>query len=117
MSAVLSLPVEAPGEPAGTLRPGMTVRWKSGRYPVGALRGGTARAAITAHPRAPEPTGTSRRRLGARTAPGGIVVAPGGIVVGRGYRVRERPASAHRHTAGVPGAAPDRASRSIRLRW
>ncbi|AOW85163.1 hypothetical protein BC342_00020 [Streptomyces olivaceus] len=39
MSAVLSLPVDAPNEPAGTLRPGMTVRWKRGRYLVGALQG------------------------------------------------------------------------------
>ncbi|MEU5633639.1 Mu transposase C-terminal domain-containing protein [Streptomyces rishiriensis] len=39
MSAVLSLPVDAPDEPAGMLRPGMTVRWKGGRYLVGALQG------------------------------------------------------------------------------
>ena len=45
MSAVLSQPVDAPGEPAGTLRPGMTVRWKAGRYLVGALQGATVHLA------------------------------------------------------------------------
>lgn len=45
MSAVLSLPVDAPDAPAGTLRPGMTVQWKTGRYLVGALQGSTVHLA------------------------------------------------------------------------
>ncbi|WP_439947370.1 hypothetical protein [Streptomyces sp. BBFR109] len=45
MSAVLSQPVDAPDAPAWTLRPGMTVQWKTGRYLVGALQGSTVHLA------------------------------------------------------------------------
>jgi hypothetical protein len=45
MSAVPGMPVDAPNKPAGTLRPGMTVRWKAGRYLVGALQGATVHLA------------------------------------------------------------------------
>jgi transposase InsO family protein len=37
--SVLTAPADAPAQPAVTLQPGTTVRWKSGRYLVGAVQG------------------------------------------------------------------------------
>ncbi len=42
---VLTAPADAPAQPAVTLQPGMTVRWKSGRYLVGAVQGATVHLA------------------------------------------------------------------------
>ncbi|MFJ7181050.1 Mu transposase C-terminal domain-containing protein [Streptomyces massasporeus] len=43
--SVLTVPTDVPAQPTATVQPGMTVRWKSGRYLVGAVQGSTVHLA------------------------------------------------------------------------